>query len=175
LKNKKSGWIFSAAVIVLAVFLGSVNTGCNIYRFRDVSIPDSIKTVKINFIENRARLVNPQLSQRLTDNLKQKIIRQTRLTQTNSDVVDWEVSGFITDYSLSTSAISGQREAGNRLTVSVHISLFDHRNDKTQEYDVSRNFEFSATQSLPQAEAALGDEMIRTLTDEIFNRLFSNW
>jgi hypothetical protein len=175
LKNRRYPWILIAATIILVGFLGSINGSCNIYRFRDVSIPDTIKTVKINFIENRARLVNPQLSQRLTDNLKQKITRQTRLTQTNSDVVDWEVSGFITDYSLSTSAISGQREAGNRLTVSVHISLFDHRNDKTQEYDVSRNFEFSATQSLPQAEAALGDEMIRTLTDEIFNRLFSNW
>jgi hypothetical protein len=159
----------------LLFFILSSETSCNIYRFRDVSIPDSIRTVKINFIENRARLVNPQLSQRLTERLRQKIIGQTRLTQTNNDVVDWEVSGFVTDYSLSTSAISGQREAANRLTVSVHVTLVDHKADKTQEYDVSRSFEFSATQSLQQAEAALGDEMIRTLTDEIFNKLFSNW
>lgn len=159
----------------LFLFLGFSESSCNVYRFRDVSIPDSIRTVRVNFIENRARLINPQLSQRLTERLRQKIVGQTRLTQTNNDNVDWEVGGFVTDYSLSTSAISGQREAANRLTVSVHITLVDHKADKTQEYDVSRSFEFSATQSLQQAEAALGDEMIRTLTDEIFNKLFSNW
>jgi hypothetical protein len=29
--------------------------------------------------------------------------------------------------------------------------------------------------SLQQAEAAKGDEIIRNMTDEIFNRIFSNW
>jgi len=165
-------------ILILAscsLYLVSSFTSCGVYRFRDVSIPDSIKTVKVNFIENRARYVNPQLSPRLTDKLRQKIVGQTRLTQTNSDNVDWEISGFITDYSLSTSAISNQRETANRLTVSVHVTLVDRKSDKTQEYDVSRSFEFSASESLQQAEAARIEEMIRSLTDEIFNKLFSNW
>jgi hypothetical protein len=147
---------------------------CN-YKFKDVSIPPEVKTVKVNFIENRARYINPQLSPRLSDRLRQKIVGQTRLTQTNNDNAHWEVSGFITDYSFSTSAISGQREAVNRLTVSVRITLTDRINDKVQDYDVSRSFEFSANLSLQQAENQLGDEMIRSLADEIFNRIFSNW
>ena len=166
-------WIL--ILVSCSLYLVSSFTSCGVYRFRDVSIPDSIKTVKVNFIENRARYVNPQLSPRLTDKLRQKIVGQTRLTQTNSDNVDWEISGFITDYSLSTSAISNQRETANRLTVSVHVTLVDRKSDKTQEYDVSRSFEFSASESLQQAEAARIEEMIRSLTDEIFNKLFSNW
>ncbi|HYC40181.1 MAG TPA: LPS assembly lipoprotein LptE [Chitinophagaceae bacterium] len=157
---------FAAAAMMLA--------GCN-YKFRDVSIPPEIKTVRVNFIENRARLVNPQLSPRLTDGLKQKITRQTRLTETNNENADWDITGYVSDYSLSTSAISGQREAVNRLTVAIHITLNDRREDKLTEYDVIRNFEFAATQSLQQAEATLADEMIRSLTDEMFNKLFSNW
>lgn len=149
--------------------------GCGIYKFKDVSIPADVRTVKVNYIENRARYINPQLSPRLTDKLRQKIVGQTRLTQTNNDNADWEVSGFITDYSFSTSAISGQQVANNRLTVSVHIQLNDRKKEKVTEYDVSRSFEFRADQSFQQAENALGEEMIRTLTDEIFNRLFSNW
>ena len=47
--------------------------------------------------------------------------------------------------------------------------------DKKEEYDVSRSFEFAATQSLQEAEAKLGEEMIRTLSDDIFNRIFSSW
>jgi hypothetical protein len=57
----------------------------------------------------------------------------------------------------------------------VHITVNDRKKDTTLEHDVNRSFEFKANLSFQQAENALGDEMIRTLTDEIFNRLFSNW
>ena len=150
-------------------------TGCFRYSFKDISIPDSIKTVKINIIENRARYVNPQLSPRLTDRVRQKITGQTKLTQTNNENADWEISGQITDYSVTTSGLSNQQEAINRLTVSVHIVFYDGTKDETKEHDVSRNYDFSANQSLQQAEARLLDEIIRTLTDDIFNRIFSNW
>jgi len=118
---------------------------------------------------------NPQLSPKLTDKVRQKITGQTKLTQTNNDNADWEISGDITDYSVTTSGISNQQEATNRLTVSVHITLFKRKEDKTEEFDISRNYDFAANQSLQQAEAKLTEEMIRTLTDEIFNRIFSNW
>ena len=131
--------------------------------------------MKINIIENRARYVNPQLSPRLTDRVRQKITGQTKLTQTNNENADWEISGQITDYSVTTSGLSNQQEAINRLTVSVHIIFDNNREDTRQEYDVSRNYDFSANQSLQQAEARLLDEIIRTLTDDIFNRIFSNW
>jgi hypothetical protein len=49
------------------------------------------------------------------------------------------------------------------------------KGSSTQEADVSRSFDFSANQSLQAAEAALLDEMVRNLTDEIFNRIFSDW
>jgi outer membrane lipopolysaccharide assembly protein LptE/RlpB len=158
-----------------ALFLAYLLTGCGIYKFKDVSIPPEVKTVKVKYIENRARYINPQVSPRLTDKLRQKIVGQTRLRQTNSDDVDWEISGTITDYSFSTSAITGQQVANNRLTVGIHLTLYDQKKDESKEYDVSRSFEFKGNQSFQQAEAGLLDEMIRTLTDEIFNKLFSNW
>ena len=154
---------------------GTVNSGCSVYKFRDISIPDSIKTVKVNFIENRAPYVNPQLSPRLTDKLRQKIVSQTRLSQTNNDNADWDIKGYISNYTSSTSGISQQQVATNRLTVSVHITLSDQKANKSQEYDVSRNFEYSASKSLSQAESELADEILRGLTDDIFNRIFSNW
>ncbi|TAL51798.1 MAG: hypothetical protein EPN92_00165 [Chitinophagaceae bacterium] len=154
----------------------SFNSSCNVYKFNDVSIADSIKTIKVNYIENKARYINPQLSPQLTDKLRQKIVNQTRLTQVNSDNPHLEISGEIRDYSVSTSAISSQQSATNRLTVGVHITVINHlANEQPKEYDVSRSFEFSATKSLPEAESGLKDEMIRSLVDEIFNRLFSNW
>ncbi|MFN5936888.1 MAG: LPS assembly lipoprotein LptE, partial [Sphingobacteriales bacterium] len=142
---------------------------------RDVSIPANVKTVKINFIENRARYVNPQLSPKLTDKLRQKIISQTRLVQTNSES-DYEISGTITDYSVNTSGISQQQTASNNLNVTVHLVFVNRLDEKMNfEADITRNFPFSATLSLTQAEIQLTEQMVNNLADEIFNRIFSNW
>lgn len=166
---------FFAFTIAAVLSLLNVSTsGCN-YSFRDIAIPDTIHTVKVNIIENKAPYVNTQLSPRLTDRLRQKIVSQTKLSQTNNDNADWVVSGAITSYGFSTSGISQQREATNRLTVGVHVVVDDQKAGTTKEYDVSRSFEFAATQSIQQAETQLADEMIRGLTDDIFNRIFSNW
>ncbi len=161
-------------------WISTFNSGCKVYSIRDISIPDSIKTVKVNFIENKAPYVNPQLSPRLTDRLRQKIVGQTKLAQTNNDNADWEIRGHISNYSFSTSGITtgqtgGRDVATNRLTVTVHVILNDQKANKTQEYDISRNFEFSGNKSIQQAEAELGEDIIRGLTDDIFNRIFSNW
>ena len=172
LASKKTYFFLITSLIIL---LGGISTSCGAYSFSGASVPDSVKTVRVNFIENKARYINPQLSPRLTDKVKQKITNQTKLTPTNSDNVHYEISGYISDYSVSTSGISNQQTVNNRLTVGVHISLNNHLAGKTDEYDVSRSFEFSASRSLQSAEAELMDEIIRGLTDDIFNRIFSNW
>lgn len=165
---------FSTSIILL-VLLFTSNTGCGIYRFTDASIPDSIKTVKVNLLENRATYINPTLAPRLSDKLRQKILSQTKLKQTNNDDADWEISGVVTQYSFSTAAITGQQASNNRLTVGLSITLLDRKADKTEKQEVSRSFEFKGDQTIQQAESSLADEMIRTLTDDIFNKLFSKW
>jgi hypothetical protein len=157
------------------LFFEIIFSSCGIYTFKDVSIPPEVKTVKINFIENRAGYKNPQLSPRITDQLQQKISNQTRLTRTNSDDANYQISGYISSYSVSTSGISSQQAATNRLTVGVHITLLNTLKNETKEYDVSRDFEFSAGLTFTQAEAQLMDDIIKNVTDEIFNRIFSNW
>lgn len=164
--------ILITGIICFAVFFSQ--SSCN-YKFNDVAIPPDLKTIKINNFENRARYVNPQLSPQLTEKLRQKFNNQTRLTQTNNENADWEITGYISEYSLSTSAISNQKEAGNRLTVTVSFTVSGQKKSTPQEYTVSRNIEFSATQSLQDVERERSEEIIRGLTDDIFNRLFSNW
>lgn len=163
--------LLTAGILLFA----NLGGGCGVYRFNDASIPDSIKTVKINFIENKAPYINPQLSPRLTDKFRQKVMAQTRLTQTNNDNADWEISGTITQYSFITSAIAGQQTANNRLSVSVQITLYDRKTEETRRVDVSRSWEFKGTMTVQDAESSLGDELVRTLSDEIFNKVFSNW
>ncbi len=156
-------------------FMSLLLSGCGVYTMRDISIPPEIKTIKINFIENKATYVNPQLSPRLTDKLQQKVVQQTKLNRTNNEDADWVVSGYISEYRVTTSGISQQQASTNRLSVGVKLTLKDNVNNKSTNYDAQRTFEFPATQSLQQAEQALAEDIIRGLSEEIFNRLFSNW
>jgi hypothetical protein len=161
------------------IISGFAFTGCGIYSFSPKgTLPDSIKTVRVQIFENRAPYVNPQLTPNLTDRVRQKITRQTKLTQTNGDA-NLDISGTITDYSVLTTGVSstnGQKQTSvNRLTVTVHVVFNNTMANDVKETDVSLSFDFSANQSLQQAEASLLDEMVRQLSDEIFNRIFSDW
>jgi hypothetical protein len=166
--------IFSFALLLL-LFASSCT-----YKFADVSIDPRVKTVKIVAFDNRAPYVNTQLAPILTNRFQQKVVGQTKLNQTNSDEAHFLINGTITNYSVSTSGIStnsnNQRQASmNSLTVAVHITLFNQLENKTQEFDISRSFPFDARKSLQAAESDLLDEMVRNLTDDIFNRIFSDW
>lgn len=157
-----------------------LTTGC--YSFKDIgSIPPEVKTFRVNYIENRARYVNPQLSPQLTDKLRQKITGQTRLTGVQSDDAHYDISGQVTGYNVTTSGVSSsttnqQQASIQRLTVTVHLN-FKNNLDPTKNFeaDVSRNFDFGADLSLTQAEAQLNETIIKNMVDEIFNRIFSNW
>lgn len=172
-----SGGALPAArgVVCLVSFAFLILSSCN-YSFNDVSIPVDVKTVKVGIFPNKARYVNPQLSPQITERLKIKINNQTRLTNIQSDDAHYDISGWISDYSVTTSGVSNQQAAINRLTVTVHI-VFKNRLDEKKDFeaDVSRNFDFSANLSLNQAEAQLGDVIVRNMVDEIFNRIFSQW
>lgn len=162
-------------VLVIAVVL--FFSGCKVYSFNGASIPANIKTVRVQYIENKARYQNNQLSPQLTEKLRQKITNQTKLTQVNSDEADYDISGYVSQYDVSTSGISNQQVATNRLTVSVSLILLDRKTPGAQPKNISasRSFDFSASLTLNQAERQLNDDIIRNLTDEIFNKLFSDW
>lgn len=157
-------------LLVLTAAFGSC------YSFKDVSIPPEVKTARINYIENRATYVNPQLSPQLTDRLRQKINNQTRLTLVTGDDADYDIRGEVRSYALSTAGVSDQQAATNRLTITVHIVFKNRLDEKANfEADISRNFDFNANLSLQQAEAQQMEDILKNLSDEIFNRIFSNW
>jgi outer membrane lipopolysaccharide assembly protein LptE/RlpB len=167
--------LISLCVSAIIILTFSFST-CK-YGFRDSSpIPAEVKTFRVNYLENKAQYVNTQLSPQLTERLKSKIINTTRLRQTNDDAADYDISGYVSQYYTSTISISGNNASGNRLTVGVHL-IFKNQLDDTKNFeaDLSRTFDFPATQSLNEAEASLNAEIIKNLVDEMFNKIFSNW
>ena len=173
--------VFTISLFLIAAFICTsfVFPGCSYSFTPKGKIDDSIRTVKVNFIENRAPYVNPQLSPTLTDKIRQKINNQTKLTQVNNDEADMIISGTILDYSVSTVGVTNQggtsQTSVNRLTVTIQVTITKITSETPQQFSTSRNFDFDARQSIQQVEAQLLDEIVRNLSDEIFNKLFSDW
>jgi hypothetical protein len=166
----------NATIISSMLLLVLWMSGCKIYSFKDAVIPTDVKTVKISPITNTATYVNPQVAQKMYDKLQQKIIGSTRLTRTNNDDADYVIAGAITTYDATqTVGVSSQQASTNRLTVTMHVVWRKNKTNETVEFDVSRSFDYSANLSLQQAEGQLLDEVVRTLTDDVFNRIFSDW
>ena len=169
-------------VLVVALMILGLSS-CKVYSFKDTSIPPEVKSIHIAYIENRAPLVNPQLAPQLNDALRQKINNQaSRLSQVQGSDADWDVNGWVSGYSYTTSGVANQQAASNRLTVTVHIVFKNHLDPTGKkvapadfEADVTRNFDFSANITITDAEAQLIPTVVSNMTDEIFNKLFSNW
>lgn len=147
------------------------------YGFRDAAeIPQDVKTFRVNYFENRAEYKNPQLSPQVTEKLKQKIISTTRLRQTNEDDAHYDISGYVSGYRVTTTGISGANTSQNRLTVDFHIIFRNGLDEKKNfEGDVTYSVDFNANLSLSQVESQKTEEIVKNLTDAIFNKIFSNW
>jgi hypothetical protein len=169
-----SGLLFIAYCGLLIALLSGCST-CK-YSFNDVSIDPEVKTFRVNYLENKARYINPQLSPQLTERLKQKIISTTRLKQTNDDNAHFDISGYVSDYSVTTTGITSGNSSTNRLTVSFHVIFKNTLDEKKNfESDVTSTFDFSSSQNLSQVESERNDEIVRNIVDAVFNKIFSNW
>lgn len=171
--NVKEG-ILCMGISIL--FVGIIS-GCGIYSFTDASIDPKAKTVNVHFFENRAPIVNPTLAQSFTDALRNKILNRTRLAQVNSDSVDYDITGYISNYSISNAAVTNIEQASaSRLTITVSVNFKNNINPKNDfSTSFSRYEDFPATQSIDQVSGKLTQNIDDQLTDDIFNKAFSNW
>lgn len=170
--------IRSSILILLSVILTSVVfTACKItYSFTGASIAPNVKTFMVDYFPNRARLVNPNLSQLFTEGLQEKLIKQTSLNQITENG-DLEFSGQITEYDVKPMNISqGDLAAQNRLTIGVKVKF---TNNKDHEQDWEKTFsayeDFDSNSSLSTVEDGLVPDIIKKLTDDIFNASIANW
>jgi hypothetical protein len=165
-------------ILLLTLVLGTVIfTDFKVgYSFTGASIAPNVKTFSVYYFPNRAKLVNPNLSQTFTDGLQEKLIRQTSLNQI-TESGDLEFSGQITEYSVRPMNIQqGDLAALNRLTVGVKVKYVNNK-DHVQDWEKSFTAyeDFESTNSLSNVEDGLVTEIVTKLTDDIFNASIAKW
>ena len=149
---------------------------CGIYSFSGTSIQPDVKSITIPYVEYKALRVNPSLSNDLTEALKDKYRKLTRLEEVDVDG-DLELVCEVTGYDVKATAITADEQASqNRLTVTVKVEF---SNRKYPEDDVSKSFsayeDFDATLSLDAVEAQLCETIIEKLVEDIFNATVAQW
>lgn len=166
-------------VTILLAVVAALVASCHIsYSFRGTNLSPDIKSISVATIENRALKVNPSLSNTITTALMDKYRKLTKLELLQEDEeADLQVSGYITSYDVTPTAISSEDVAAmNRLTVTVKITF---KNLKNPEEDFEKNFaayqDYDSTISLDSVEATLCDQITETLVEDIFNATVANW
>lgn len=156
--------------------IAALATSCGIYSFTGTSIQPDVKTVTINYFEYTALRVNPSLSNDLTDAMKEKFRKLTRLEQVETDG-DLELTGEVTGYDVKAQAVTADEVAAqNRLTITVKVSF---TNRKYPEDDFEKSFsayaDYDSMNSLDAVESSLCEEIIEKLIEDIFNASVANW
>lgn len=146
------------------------------YSFTGASIPQGAKTISVATFPNYAPTVNPQLSQKLTDELMQMFASQTTLDVTTSNG-DLQVSGEITGYDTRASALSASDEVSmNRLTITVKVKFVNTKDPEADfEQQFSRYRDYAATLDFSAVESNLMNEIVTELCEDIFNKAVVNW
>jgi hypothetical protein len=155
--------------------------GCKIgYSFSGASISPAVKTVFIDYFANRARVVNPMLSQTFSEAMKDKFVNETGLSM-DRDQGDLEFSGEITGYdvrplSIQQSAQGQDFASMNRLTVNVKV-VFTNNKDHEQDFNTtfSAYYDWESTRSLNDVESSAVEVIVEQLVDDIFNKSVANW
>jgi hypothetical protein len=169
---QKFKFVFISLLIITAAF-----QSCKIgYSFTGANISPAVKTFSVYYFPNRARLVNPTLSQSFTEALREKLQRQTSLNELAEDG-DLIFEGQITGYEVRPMAIQKEDLAAlNRLTVSIRIK---YTNNIDPDQSIDRSFsayeDFESSQTLTDVEDGLVPEIINKLTEDIFNATLANW
>ncbi len=169
--------MFKTKRAVLVICLLPIVWGCSIrMTMSGASIPDNLQKFSVQYIANRAPLINPTLSQNLTEGLKDRILNESRLTLAR-DLGDVDFSGEITGYDTRPMAIKADAlSAETRLTVTIKIRCRNFKDPKKNwESSFSAYQDFSSERNLTEVEEELVRVIIEQLTENVFNKAFADW
>lgn len=162
--------------LVLAALTLSV-CSCGIYSFSGTSIQPDVNTITIGYFEYKALKVNPSLSNELTEAIRTRFRRMTRLEQVDTDG-DLEITGEVTGYTVAASAVAaGDVASKNRLTITVKVNFTNRKypEDNFEDKNFSGYADYDSTLSLDAVEAGLTTEIVDKLVEDIFNATVAQW
>ena len=165
-------------MLPLLLFAGSLFTSCSVsYKFNGASIDyTKTKTIQINDFPIRSAYVWGPMASIFNNQLKDQYANHTRLIQVKRNG-DLRVDGEITRYEQRNKAVSAEGySAQTELSITVNVRFtnnVNHAEDFERQFTATATYE--TTQSLNAVQEELVTQMVKDLTDQIFNATVANW
>ena len=169
-KSGLSGRILLVLLLALACFSESC------YTLNGVSISPDTNTFYVEQFDVTALEAPQEIGQLFSEQLKRRINNDSRLVLTDTDP-DVDFSGAISRFSVTPEAPNPDRFSSlNRLTIAVTVTFV---NTKTPANNYTQTFEdfetFAAEVNLLDVQEELIAIIYERITENAFNRAFSNW
>ena len=161
-------------LLLLALFV----TACTVsYRFNGASIDyTTTKTIQIDNFPIRSAYVWPPMQSIFQNRLTDIFANQTKLRQVKKNG-DMQLAGEITGFDQFNKGISSDGYSSQvQLKMTVNVRFV---NNKKHTDDFERQFsattEYDASQQLTAVQEELVTQMVKDITDQIFNATVANW
>ena len=160
------------AVLSLAAMSCSVS-----YKFNGASIDyTKTKTIQIADFPIRSSYVWGPMGPMFNNALKDMYANHTRLIQVRRNG-DLKIEGEITQYTQRNKSVSASgQSAQTELSITVNVRFtnnVNHSEDFERQFSSSKSYE--TTQSLATVQEELVTQMIKDITEQIFNATVANW
>ncbi|MDU6553906.1 MAG: LptE family protein [Prevotella bivia] len=165
-------------VIALLSITSVVFTACKVsYKFNGASIDyNKVHTIQIADFPIRSAYVWGPMAPMFNNALKDVYANHTKLQQVKRGG-DLKVEGEITNYQQRNKSVTSEgHSAQTELSITVNVrftNTSNHKEDFERQFTATSSYE--TTKSLQSVQQQLVEEMIKDLTDQIFNATVANW
>jgi hypothetical protein len=159
---------------IVAMLLSS----CSIsYKFNGASIDyTKTKTIQISDFPIRSSYVWGPMAPLFNNTLKDEFANHTHLSQVKRNG-DMKIEGEITQYTQRNKSVSSQGySAQTELSMTVNVRFTNnanHSNDFEKQFTATSTYE--TTKNLNSVQEELVTQMVKDLSDQIFNATVANW
>lgn len=167
-----------AHTAMLAMVLCWCAVACSVsYKFNGASIDYSkTKTIQIADFPIRSSYVWGPMGPMFNNQLKDIFANHTRLSQVRRNG-DLKIEGEITQYTQRNKSVSSEgHSAQTELSITVNVRFTNntnHNEDFERSFTATKSYE--TTQSLNAVQEELVTQMVKDLTEQIFNATVANW
>ena len=153
----------------------SYTSSCRVYSFSGASIPKEVKTISIDYIQNKAPNAWSTIDNIFNQELRNKMVRDGGLKVIDG-TGDYQIKGYISDYRITAQApTTGSFSTRYRLDISVQIEFKDVVTDKKVQWSQSfTNFEVYEN-DITGKEDGFIKSISANICNSIFNKMFSTW
>lgn len=181
--DKNTDWLLSCVsckgmATIIVSLAAMLLAACSVsYKFNGASIDyNKTKTIQIADFPIRSSYVWGPMASIFNNQLKDQYANHTKLMQVKRNG-DLKVEGEITQYSQRNKAVTAQGESAQvELSMTVNVRFTNNANHSE---DFERQFTATTTydsrQSLNSVQEECVTQMVKDITDQIFNATVANW